>query len=306
MSRRTRGTGGATLRLLACGGLLVLATRLLPAASPPLPSVAVALSPAEAANGPPPSDDELLLRAGRAAVAADDPVVEARLLKLARYLEVGGTAEHADDELIATARALGLGGEDLVLRRYLVEAARLALERPSASDAPDEDAIRAYHAAHAERFTSAPRVRATHVYLSAARRGAHLERDAARVLDQLRTSGASPGDPSTLGDPFVRGATIAGSEDALARGFGAGFAREVAALPAGGWHGPIASPYGLHLVRVEERAPARLAPLDEVRGRVVHALLRERGEARARERLARLRCAPGDDPRCTADLAPGS
>ena len=44
----------------------------------------------------------------------------------------------------------------------------------------------------------------------------------------------------------------------------------------------------------------------EVRGRVVHALLRERGELRARERLARLRCAPDDLQRCVGDAAPGS
>jgi len=300
-----RSHTNATLRLLACGALLVLATRLLPAAQATPPSTDV-LASADVADGRPPSDDELLLRVGRAAVAADDPVVEARLLKLARYLEIGGTAEHADHDLIAVARDLGLGGEDLVIRRYLVEAARLALERPAASDAPDEDAIRAYHASHAERFTSPPRVKATHVYLSGARRGDELDDDAARLLAELRAQGVSPSDARALGDPFVRGAAIAGGGDALARAFGAGFAREVAALPVGGWHGPIASSYGAHLVWVEEHEPARLAPLDEVRGRVVHALLRERGEVRARERLARLRCAPGDARRCAGDDAPGS
>jgi len=290
-----RGVGAGslaapTLRLLACGALVVLASHLLPAAPA---TTASALDVAGAAGEPPPDDDELLLRIGRAAVAADDPVVGARLLKLARYLELGGTGEHADDELVAVAREVGLGGEDVVIRRYLVEAARLAIQRPVAADAPDEDAIREYHASHAERFTNPPRLRATHVYLSAARRGVDLERDADRLLDELRVHGASPEASRALGDPFVRGATVAGSEDALARSFGASFAREVAALPVGGWHGPIASSYGLHLVWVEERAPARLAPLEEVRGRVVHALLRARGEARARERLAALRRGSG-------------
>jgi len=300
-----RSHTNATVRLLACGALLVLATRLLPAARATPPSAGV-LAPADAADGRPPSDEELLLRVGRAAVAADDPVVEARLLKLARYLEIGGTAEHADHDLIAVARDLGLDGEDLVLRRYLVEAARLALERPAASDAPDEDAIRAYHESHAASFTRPPRVRATHVYLSGARRGGDLDADAARLLAELRAQGVAPSGARAFGDPFVRGATIAGGADALARAFGAGFAREVAALPVGGWHGPVASSYGAHLVWVEEHEPARLAPLAEVRGRVVHALLRERGEARARERLARLRCAPGGAQRCVEEAAPGS
>ena len=283
-----------SLRLLAAGAFLVLAARAL--------SLPGSDAPRAASSGAPrgervASDDEILLRLGRSAVAADDPVVEARLLKLARYLEMGGTAEDSDEQLVGLARDVGLGGEDVVIRRYLVEAARLALERPAAADLPDEDELRAYHARNAARFTSPARVRAAHVYLSASRRGADVAPDAARLLEELRAHAVPPSRADGFGDPFVRGAAIDGASEAVARGFGGAFARALAALPAGSWQGPIESAYGLHLVWVEEPVPARLAPLDEVRGRVVHALLRERGAARARERMAALRChdrlAPG-------------
>jgi hypothetical protein len=39
-------------------------------------------------------------------------------------------------------------------------------------------------------------------------------------------------------------------------------------VPPGQWSGPLASPYGLHLVYVSERLPAREPPLDEVLARV--------------------------------------
>lgn len=293
-----------SLRLLAAGAVLVLAARALPSPWPDVPHAPPA-SPAYDARAE--SDDEVLLRVGSAAVAADDPVVEARLLKLARYLETGGTAEHTDAELVGIARDLGLGSEDVVIRRYLVEAARLALERPAVADLPDEDELRAYHARNAVRFTSPARVHAAHVYLSASRRGAALGPAAETLLEELRARVVAPSAADAFGDPFVRGAVIDGTTDAVARGFGAAFVRALGELPAGSWQGPIESAYGLHLVWIEERVPARLTPFDEVRGRVVHALLRQRGAERGRRRMAALRCpAGGADPACAREVAAGS
>jgi hypothetical protein len=283
-------------RLLLLGGLLLLGARLLPIA--PFAGAVGAPSPSLAAsarwNGPAADDDEVLFRAGSAAVAADDRVVRARLANLARYLELGGTAE----EPAAAADDVGLAQKDLVLRRYLIGATRLELARPTAADLPDEDGLRAYYDRNPARFTAPPRVRATQVYLSRTRRGDALASDAARLLAELRARGIPPSGAASLGDPFIRGAVIDGSRDVLARGFGAEFARALEALPAGSWQGPIASPYGLHLVWVEERTPAELEPLEQVRGRAVHALLHERGAQRARARLAALRCHYGTATDC--------
>ena len=296
-----RALGAPATRLLVLGGLLVAAARVLPAAS--LAGAARAGGPSLAASarfsGTPASDDEILFRTGSAAVAANDPVVRARLAKLARYLELGGTAEERDAVLATAAGDVGLAQQDAVIRRYLVEVSRLALAQPAAADLPDEAGLRAYYAAHAPRFTAPARLHATQVYLSRTRRGAALEPDAARLLAELRARGTRPSDAAALGDPFVRGAVIDGSREAIARGFGDAFARAVDALPAGSWQGPVASAYGLHLVWVEERTDARVEPLEQVRGRVVHTLLRERGEQRARARLAALRCHYGTQADCT-------
>jgi parvulin-like peptidyl-prolyl isomerase len=53
--------------------------------------------------------------------------------------------------------------------------------------------------------------------------------------------------------------------------------------------GPVRSSYGLHLVWVDERSPARVPPLAAVRSQVAHRLLAERGEERLRARLRTLR-----------------
>jgi hypothetical protein len=229
----------------------------------------------------------------------DDPVVRGRLLRLAQYLEMGGTAEERaepDDELIAAARDVGLAGEDVVLRRYLAELARLALAQPSTSDLPDEDQLRAWVEVHAERFTVPARVRARQVHLGAVRRGGALEADARALLDDLRARGVTPDAATSLGDPFARGSAIDGAHDAVARAFGEDFARALDALPAGSWQGPVASPFGLHLVWVEQRTPAHVPPFDQLRGRALHAYLREKGAERAKSRLAVLRCrASGGD-----------
>lgn len=302
---RLRGRAAALLRaplprLLAGGALLALALHALgeAPASTPVRTVAASGIDTAADGARPANDDDLLYRTAAAAVSVDDPVVRGRLLRLAQYLEMGGTAEEPDDELVAAARDVGLAGEDVVLRRYLAELARLALAQPSASDLPSEDELRAWVAARPERFTAPASTRARQVYLSASRRGARTADDASRLLDDLRTRGATPDADPGLGDPFARGPVIDGTHAEIARAYGADFARALDALPAGGWQGPIASPFGLHLVWIEERTAAHVPPFDELRGRALHAYLREKGAARAKSRIAVLRCRASGDAAC--------
>jgi hypothetical protein len=301
-------------RLLAGGALLAIALRVLGSPSTALPPrlllevvdtngaidsrMSARALPSADATPTRASDDALLYRAAAAAVSVDDPVVRGRLLRLAQYLEMGGTAEESDDELIAAARVVGLASEDVVLRRYLAELARLALARPAATDLPDEDELRAWIAAHPERFAIPERVRAHQVYLSTSRHGARLALDAAALLDDLRMRGVRAADAAVLGDPFARGSIADGTHDALARAFGEEFASALDTLPAGSWQGPIASPFGMHLVWIEQRTPTHVPPFDEVRGRALHAYLRERGVQRAQHRLAVLRCRANADGDC--------
>ncbi len=61
--------------------------------------------------------------------------------------------------------------------------------------------------------------------------------------------------------------------------FGKGFFERLAELPPGVWAGPVASGYGVHLVRILDSLAARTPPLEEVRD----AVLRDWKAAKARE-----------------------
>ena len=54
------------------------------------------------------------------------------------------------------------------------------------------------------------------------------------------------------------------SSTEVARRFGREFAGELLDLDDEIWHGPIASPYGWHLVFIQERIPGELPALDQV------------------------------------------
>ena len=74
----------------------------------------------------------------------------------------------------------------------------------------------------------------------------------------------------------------------IAQQFGDDFAAAVMVLPPREWQGPIPSAFGLHLVKVTDRAAGRLPELAEIRPQVEREWLNERREALARQRLNEL------------------
>jgi peptidyl-prolyl cis-trans isomerase C len=234
------------------------------------------------------ADDELLYREAVAlGVDRRDDAVRGRLARLGSFV-----GEDAADEatLEAEARRLGLERSDVVVKRHLAQMMRLAAGRLERGDFPTEAELHAYLETHADEFAMPARVRFTHVYLSRSRRGGRVDDDAQRLLDELRRGGVSPEDAGDRGDAFLGGASVGPASAAdLERRFGHGFAEGIQEATPGTWVGPIPSSYGLHLVWVHERLPVQLPSFDSVQGRIVHRLLRERGEARAEQRIAALR-----------------
>jgi len=271
------------------GAALFLAERSWMATAGPTGRDAIVISAADAASPRRDEriDDALLLHAALAGgFDRQDGAVRERLLRLGRYL--GVAAEGDDTSVEAQARALGLEHSDLALQRHLVEMMRLVAARTGPADLPAETELRAYYAENAARFAPPSSLRLRHVYLSRARRGAAAERDAEEVLRQLR---ARPdGATVALGDPFVRGEQIgpvpAQRLDAI---FGPGFAAAVTTLPVGTWAGPVRSSYGEHVVRIDEIIAGAPPPFETVRSRVLHKLLRERGEQHLADTLRALR-----------------
>jgi parvulin-like peptidyl-prolyl isomerase len=79
------------------------------------------------------------------------------------------------------------------------------------------------------------------------------------------------------------------SELEIAKLFGAEFAREVASLEPGQWHGPVLSGYGVHFVYVNERSEVVPAEFAAVRERIQQDWEDERRRDFNQEFYARLR-----------------
>ena len=80
-----------------------------------------------------------------------------------------------------------------------------------------------------------------------------------------------------MGDATLLPATLRDADaDEVARTFGRDFADALARLPEDRWTGPVASGFGLHVVRIDARTPGRTPPLAEVRQAVERDLLHAR------------------------------
>jgi hypothetical protein len=179
-----------------------------------------------------------------------------------------------EEVLYREGLALRLDQDDPVVRRRVGQ--KMEFLADAAADAEASEAeLQAWLDAHPDDYRVEPRTSLRQVYFDPARRGARLDADVAAARAALAAGGgAEPGD-ATLLPPALD--TAATSE--IARVFGDAFAQAVAALPAGGWHGPVASSYGVHLVEIRAREPGRTPPLAEVRAAVERDLLRARADA---------------------------
>lgn len=269
------------LHFAAIGALLFAAERWIAARPvPAAPAARVA------------TDEDLLVReARRLGLDRADPVVRARLVRNLRTTD----EESSSDALYREALALGMDQSDFVVRRRLGERMEARL-RAAGADAPiPEPALRAYYDEHISVWTTPEALEIAHVFFSRARRGAAAEADARTALDLLRAARVGPDQGPALGDPFLLGSQLpARTGAALARDLGPRFAEAVGRLEPGAWSEPIASSYGVHLVWVRARLPARSEPFEAVRGQVEDSLRTERGDAALRAGIEALRAA---DPR---------
>jgi peptidyl-prolyl cis-trans isomerase C len=191
-----------------------------------------------------------------------------------------------NEVLYREALAQGLDRGDIIVRRRLVQKMQFLLENLDPVPEPTEVELRAYLDAHAERYAVAERVSLTHVFVRTDGRGANATAVASDLRERLRRGE----DPSTLGDPFLHGATFAlRPTNELARLFGDEFVKQLAQCTPGVWSAPIRSSFGLHLVRVTERQAGRLPPLAEVRSTVQRDWTEERRATLNERALERLR-----------------
>ncbi len=119
------------------------------------------------------------------------PAEAAALLE--RYLD--------NEVLYREALAQGLDRGDIIVRRRLIQKMEFVLEASEPIAAPSDAELQQYLDTHAERYAMRDRVALTHVFVGTDRHGEAAESQAAALQAQL----AAGADPTTLGDPFLRG-----------------------------------------------------------------------------------------------------
>ena len=169
---------------------------------------------------------------------------------------------------VREALALGLDTDDTVIRRRLRQKMEFMTSADVDALTPKEADLQTYLDAHPDAFSEAPQVAFQQVYLNPDRHPETMDQDAAALLAALRADPEA--DTSVLGDasllPYELPLTSVGSIDRI---FGPEIAASVAQAEPGVWTGPVASPYGLHLIRVTARSPGRLPALAEIRDDVL-------------------------------------
>jgi hypothetical protein len=173
----------------------------------------------------------------------------------------------SEELLYREARAMGLDEDDIIVRRRLAQKLSFLIEDTARFAVPSDYDLRRFYEAHPQRFESEATVSFTHVYFSPEARK-DVQADAKAALALL--SRAPPIRAKEIGDPSLIDARFHDvTKQAVASVFGPEFARAVFALKQGAWEGPIASGYGLHLVRVSEIKPAQRLAFSKVRTQVL-------------------------------------
>lgn len=189
-----------------------------------------------------------------------------------------------EEVLYREALALGLDAADVVVRRRMVQKMELLTQDLAVMSDPTDDQLRRLLADNRERYRTPDRISFTQVFFSVDRRGVAAESDAAALLARLQSGAIGDSDAEELGDssllaPAYRVVTRADVE----RTFGSDFAAALFALGEG-WHGPLRSAFGYHLVRITGRVAGADPDFADVRPDLIRDLNRERRDA-ATQRL---------------------
>lgn len=167
------------------------------------------------------------------------------------------------------ALAMGLDRDDTIIRRRMKQKMEFLSEDLVDQPEPDDQTLAGYLQENGEAFYIEGQTAFRQIYFNTQKRGAEAEKEARQVLETLQK-----GDPNVdnddLGDPSLLPSQLALTRNSqIARIFGKAFVQHLETISTGVWSGPLASTYGLHLVRVSEQVDGRLPDLAEVRSEVL-------------------------------------
>jgi hypothetical protein len=196
--------------------------------------------------------------------------------------------EEVKEEIyVREALALGLDKDDTLIRRRLRQKMELLSEAGVDAASPTEAELEAYLKSHAEAFAINPAISFRQVFLNPQRQGTGIDRTAEAILETLKVKPET--DVSTLGDASLLPTEMPLTDlKTIGHMFGSEFADAIGKAKVGVWTGPIASGFGLHIVRVSERQQGRISVFGEVRDAVTREWTNDKRKELESDRLAAL------------------
>ena len=177
-----------------------------------------------------------------------------------------------EEVLYREATAIGLDQDDTIIRRRLRQKMEFLVDDFSAAK-PSDVELQKFLSDDPERFRTETRVSFEHIYFAESGFAA-VESTLAALQNDEPIDSFSAGTSGLIPRRFDDA-----SETSVSGQFGEKFTEILFSLETGRWTGPVESPYGVHLVRIDEIVEARVPALDEIRNEVQREWLVDRREA---------------------------
>lgn len=156
---------------------------------------------------------------------------------------------------------LGLDKDDAVVRRRIAQKMGFLMEPAPGEIEPTQEELERHLADFPERFRTSPRLTFEQIFIDPVKHEATATAAAEQALAALKAGT----DPAGIGDPSLLPASLEDERlESVARIFGSTFADALLDTTSGEWVGPLASAFGVHIVRIGKRSPALDPDLSEV------------------------------------------
>lgn len=163
-----------------------------------------------------------------------------------------------EEVLYREAKAIGLDQDDTIIRRRLKQKMEFLVDDFSAANPSDVD-LRKFVEADPERFRADARISFEQFYFSDAESTA-----VNAVLVSLQNGEPIDSNIASLSGLLPQRFDDA-SESSVASQFGESFKESLFALEADDWTGPVESPFGMHLIKIDNLVEGRIPALAEIR-----------------------------------------
>ncbi len=194
--------------------------------------------------------------------------------RLPTHEELTGLIDNyiVEELLYREAIAIGLDQDDTIVRRRMRQKMDFLLDDLATIEPTDEE-LQLYLSEQPERFRRDAHFSFDHFYVA--------DGDAAvatSVLDQLR-AGELTDESAAVRSGLLPDRIDDLSETQISALLGSTFTQQLMQLKPGNWTGPIESPYGVHLVRIDRIVESVVPPLAAIRRDVRREWLVDRREA---------------------------